>query len=88
MLISDYSWCLYAQRPIIKIQQTIAVAGVLGSPAQEGIGFFRSEHQPSNDLRPYLQSSLQVSMLGNHSKLMHMIGKNFNLNEEVKIYYS
>ncbi len=73
-----YNYCLY--------QISLIVVGVLSTTTQEATGFFRSEYQPADDPRPYLQSALFASMPGNHDHVYKMMANNYNLNEKVIIH--
>ena len=71
--------------PIIKY--LLSGKGPLTSNGLEAAGFFRSDVQPADDPRPYLQSYLYVNIPGNHSHLHEFLEDMFNLNQEQAKYW-
>ncbi len=59
--------------------------GVKGSSSFEGVGFFRSSSQPDNDPRPYMQTSLATTLIGNEPSVHDTFRKWFNYNKQVKM---
>ena len=55
--------------------------GVLAVPGIEGIGFYRSEFQPKEDIRPYMQSALLCVLPG--SSPLSTLSSHFNMKTSV-----
>ena len=57
--------------------------GVAGTSSFEGIGFYRSKHQPKDDPRPYMQAGLCTLLSGNDPRSYPAVKAAFNYKQEV-----
>ena len=51
----------------------------------EGVGFYKSDHQPKTDHRPYIQSGLFLLLGGNHPSQLSLYGRCFNWKPSVSL---
>lgn len=64
------------------------VSGALSSPMGiEGLGFFRSAHQPQSDKFPHLQLNFRGLLIGSTSKRQKINLNKFNMKADVSTLF-
>ena len=77
-------------KPFIFVKKSktmLLSSGVKGSSSYEAVGFFRSSSQPDNDPRPYMQTCLASTLIGNEPSVHDTFRKWFNFNKKVRLCF-
>ncbi len=61
------------------------LTGILGSSGTEGYGFYRTDVQPKDDPRPYIESSLAAFLLGSSKSFFNLHKTAWLISDEVTV---